>query len=102
MARCFSDDFLRRLRNEIRWKLLLERLQWPHKRREGQLAFLCPLCQEYRSAVNPRTNLGRCFFCETNFNPIEITMEIRDCDFVDAVHYLTPMLPPRENRPSSP
>ena len=94
MPRYFTDRLLRRLRNEILWKLLLTRLNWPHKDRHRQLAFLCPHCREYQSAVNPRTNLGRCFHCETNFNPIEMTMAVQNCDFVTAVHYLTPMLPP--------
>ncbi len=69
MPRYFDGDFLRRVRNDISWELLLEQLRWPHKQRQGQLAFLCPCCGEYVSAVNPRTNLGRCFHCETNFNP---------------------------------
>ncbi len=76
---------------------MLHQLRWPHKRRDDQLAFSYPRCHEYRSAVNPRTNLGRCFWCETNFNPIEPTMAARECDFVTAVHYLTPMLAPDEN-----
>ena len=55
MPRYFSDELLRRLRNEIDWPSLLQQLRWPHKRREGQLAFLCPRCQEYRSAVKAST-----------------------------------------------
>ena len=92
MPRYFTDDHLRRLRNEISWPILLEKLGWPHKPRHGQLAFLCPRCQEYLSAVNPRTNLGRCFYCLTNFNPIEFTMAVAQCDFVAAVYYLEPLL----------
>jgi hypothetical protein len=92
MPRAYDDQFLRRLRNEIAWPSLLKQLHWPHKMRQGQLAFLCPRCQEFHSAVNPRTNLGRCFHCETNFNPIDLTMAVRDCDFVEAVHYLTHLL----------
>ena len=94
MSKRFSDEFLRRLRNHVSWSSLLAKLNWPHKRREGQLAFLCPSCQEYRTAVNPKTNLGRCFHCATNFNPIEITMSIQESDFVTAVEYLLSMLPP--------
>ena len=90
--RYFSDEFLRRLRNQIPWELLLQELDWPHKERLGQLAFLCPRCREYRSAVNPRTHLGRCFWCDTNFNAIEFTMAVQGCGFVDAVHYLKPLL----------
>jgi len=96
MPRYFDDDFLRRLRNDISWELLLEQLRWPHKRRQGQLAFLCPCCGEYVSAVNPRTNLGRCFHCETNFNPIDFTMAAEHCDFVAAVAFLKPLLANRK------
>jgi len=35
MPRYFSDDFLRRLRNDISWAILLERLGWPHAQRHG-------------------------------------------------------------------
>jgi hypothetical protein len=94
--RYFNDDFLYRLRNQIPFALVLDRLGWPHKRRDGQLAFLCPRCNEYHSAVNPRTNLGRCFHCQTNFNPIDLTMAVEECDFVAAMHYLEPLLPPDE------
>ena len=101
MPRYFTDDLLRRLRNDIPMAMVLERLEWPHKQRNGQLAFLCPCCQEYLSAVNPRTNLGRCFHCQTNFNPIDFLIAAQDCDFVDAVHYLAKLLP-REPRTTAP
>ena len=93
MPSYFDDAFLWRLRNDIAWASLLKQLDWPHKQRQGQLAFLCPSCHEYRSAVNPRTNLGRCFACETNFNPIDLTIAVNNCDFLTAVHYLKPLLP---------
>jgi len=99
MPRYFDDDFLRSLRNEISWELLLTQLRWPHKQRQGQLAFLCPRCHEYLSAVNPRTNLGRCFYCQTNFNPIDFTMAVDECDFVTAVGYLKPLLGEGKRRP---
>lgn len=93
MPRYFSDELLRRLRNDIPLATVMKLLEWPHKQRDKQVAFLCPRCQEYRSAINPRTNLGRCFHCETNFNPIDLTMAVRECDFVDAAKYLIPLLP---------
>lgn len=98
MPRYFDGEFLRRLRNDISWPLLFKKLQWPHKQRQGQLAFLCPCCHEYLSAINPRTNLGRCFHCETNFNPIDFTMVAEQCDFVEAVSYLKPLLPHGQRR----
>lgn len=88
MPRFFPDELLRRLRNDVAFERLFAELDWPHKQRHGQLAFVCPKCGEYRSAVNPRTNLARCFWCRTNFNPIDFVIYARQCGFVDAVHYL--------------
>lgn len=88
MPRFFTDALLRKLRNSVDFERLFDRLDWPHKHRNGQLAFVCPKCGEYGSAVNPRTNLARCFWCQTNFNPIDFAMIVQKCGFVDAVHYL--------------
>jgi hypothetical protein len=93
MPRYFTADLLRRLRNDIPLTVIFELLEWPHKQRNGQVAFLCPRCQACLSAVNPRTNLGRCFHCQTNFNPIDFLIAARQCDFVEAVQYLTKLLP---------
>ena len=98
MPRYFPDEFLRRLRNRISFGQLFVQLNWPHKQRNDQLAFLCPRCGEYHSAVNPRTNLARCFQCETNFNPIDFTIAVQSCDFVHAVQYLKPLLHSADKR----
>jgi hypothetical protein len=45
--------------------------------------------------------LARCFQCETNFNPIDFTIAVQSCDFVQAVQYLPAMLPP-PNDPFTP
>jgi hypothetical protein len=88
MPKRFTDEQLRRLRNEMPLAPLLARLNWPHKSRGRQLNFVCPRCGESRSDLNPRENLVRCFHCQTNFNPIDFTMAARHCDFVEAVHFL--------------
>lgn len=88
MAKHFADEQLRWLRNEVPLPDLLRLLQWPHKRRDGQLVFVCPRCGESRSDLNPQENLVRCFYCQTNFNPIDFTMAARQCDFVEAVQFL--------------
>ena len=94
MGKHFSRQLLYRLRNEIPVADLLVRLQWPHKQREGRFVFLCPACGEYLAAINPRANLGRCFACQRNFNPIDLMMLIQEVDFVTAVHTLeTHLLP---------
>ena len=88
----YDDEFLQRLRNEIAIARLIQDLRWPCKVRDGRFVFLCPRCQETESAVNPRTNLGRCFHCETNFNPIDFTISAWRCDFRTAVEHLTTLL----------
>jgi len=101
MSKYFTRQLLYRLRNEIPVADLLVFLDWPNKRREGRFCFLCPRCQEFLTAVNPRTNLARCFHCETNFNPIDLVMAINDCDFVTAVHLLEGRLPAPRTEPRS-
>jgi len=95
MGKRFSAELLSRIRNEIPFAGLVQRLNWPHKRREGEFIFLCPSCEEMIAKVNSRTNLGRCFVCERNFNTIELTMLIKNLDFVPTINRLVPHLPPR-------
>jgi len=84
---------LHELRNQIPIDRLIEQhLRWPCKRREGLFRFLCPLCKEFHTATNPRTNLARCFRCQRNFNPLDFVMVVRGCDFLQAVAYLEPHL----------
>jgi len=80
---------LRRLRNEIPITLVIaEFLKLPTKVSEGYFRFLCPLCTEFITATNPKTNLARCFLCEKNFNPIDIVMVAKQVNFRKAVDYL--------------
>jgi DNA primase len=93
MSNRYNRRHLRRLRNEVPLPKVFRILDWPHKKRDGYVRFLCPHCQEFNTAVNPRTNLGRCFRCERNFNPIDFVIEVRGDDFADAVTCLSAMLP---------
>jgi DNA primase len=96
MSKYFPRHLLYRLRNEIPLeRVIAEHLNWPSKRREGRFCFVCPRCGESQTAVNPQTNLGRCFRCEQNFNAIDFVMLATQRDFVEAVHFLTDFLPPR-------
>ena len=89
----FPRHLLYRLRNEIPLeRVIAEHLNWPSKLREGRFCFVCPRCGESLTAVNPRTNLGRCFRCEENFNAIDFVMLATGRDFVEAVHFLTDFL----------
>jgi DNA primase len=94
MSRQYSPEKLRCLRNEIDiTDLIANVLHVPHKVSEGYFRFLCPICSEFDSATNPRTNLARCFRCERNFNPIDMVMIIHDSSFVEAAKYLSRLLP---------
>jgi len=95
---------LYRLRNEIPLECVIaDHLNWPCKRRKGRFCFVCPRCGESLTAVNPRTNLGRCFRCEENFNAIDFVMLATGRDFVAAVEFLTDFLPTQPSTlPTSP
>lgn len=89
MSNRLPPEMLRRLRNEIPITLVIaEFLKLPTKVSEGYFRFLCPLCSEFITATNPKTNLARCFLCEKNFNPIDMVMIVKQISFSKAVDYL--------------
>ena len=93
MAQRITRRFLRRLRNEIDIAHLTgDILDVPCKTSHGYFRFLCPLCGEFNTAVNPETNLGRCFRCEKNFNPIDMVIAVRESTFLEAVEFLQALL----------
>jgi DNA primase len=103
MSQRFPREILRSLRNEIPISELIRfRLDLPSKEREGFFRFLCPLCSEFNTATNPKTNLARCFRCRVNFNPIDMVMAVERCSFVDAVRILSPLLGAEELKSASP
>jgi DNA primase len=93
MRLTYTRTYLRRLRNEVPiGDLIADVLKLPTKISEDYLRFLCPLCGEFHTAVNPSTNLGRCFRCAKNFNPIDMVMIVKGLSFLDAVAFLEPLL----------
>lgn len=85
---------LRKLRNEIPITILIsDILELPNKISEGYFRFLCPLCSEFETATNPKTNLARCFRCQQNFNPIDMVMIVKRVNFTEAVEYLNEIAP---------
>lgn len=85
--------YLHRLRNEVPFQPLFRQLGWPHKRVGDQLRFVCPVCTESQSSINPATNLARCFRCQRNWNPIDFTMTVTNCEFLEAIAQLEELLP---------
>jgi hypothetical protein len=89
MKKNFSSRELFDLRNNIPVDMLIrDQLQIPSKIRDGFFRFLCPVCNEFQTAVNPNTNLARCFRCEKNFNTIDLVMAVRGCGFKNSVLFL--------------
>lgn len=89
MGNRYSKKMLRMLRNAIPVDIVIaDLLKQPNKISEGYFRFLCPNCGEFNTAVNPKTNLGHCFSCEKNFNPIDMVMSVKTYSFTQAVEYL--------------
>ena len=85
----FTQNELFELRNHIPINALIQqRLKLPSKISEGQFRFLCPLCGEFQTATNPKTNLARCFLCGKNFNTIDMVMACENTSFIETVHTL--------------
>ena len=88
MSRRIGEAELRRLRNDVDIAGLIRQLGVLWKSRDGYFRFLCPICGEFNTAINPRTNLARCFRCRENFNPIDLVMRIERLPFLQAVEFL--------------
>ena len=88
MAERIPNELLRSLRNDLPIASILEILKVPVKISEGYVRFLCPRCGEFNTATKRATNLGRCFRCRENYNPIDLVMIINRLNFVDAVEFL--------------
>lgn len=93
MPRLFSAEELVKVRNEIPVVVVIDRLLGiPYKDVEGRFRFLCPVCNEFQTGVNPRTNLSRCFRCERNFNTIDLVQVVRQLSFIESVRLLQQQL----------
>jgi len=85
----FDKRTLRRLRNDISIQNVIEELlQLPSKKVEGVYRFLCPVCNEFQTAINKSSNLARCFLCKRNFNPIDLVSVEKELGFVQSVNLL--------------
>ena len=80
--------------------VIIDILEFVYKTHDGHFRFMCPICKDFDSAVNTRTNLARCFRCERNFNPIDMVMIVKHYSFIQAVQYLEPILRRIEMRTS--
>ncbi len=89
MAKHYTADFLRMLRNQIPIDEVINNLlNLEVRNARGRFRFRCPLCHGFHTATNHVTNMARCFDCQKNFNPIDLVMTVGKCSFVDAVELL--------------
>ena len=75
----FSRSLLRSIRDNLPMDVTIGRLGKhgpPAKQIEGYFRFLCPQCGELQATLNPRNNLAHCFCCKTNFNNIDLLIEL--------------------------
>jgi len=86
--RTVPRELLWRLRNDVAVTDVIDALGVPTTMRGTRRTFRCPQCEHFRTSVNDRANLARCFRCERNFNPIDRVMSERRWSFLDAVTYL--------------
>ncbi len=84
----FSKQELYNLRNHIPVAEVMNQLDIPVKISEGYTRFLCPVCKEFNTSINPKTNLARCFLCEKNYNPIDLVLSVKGLTFIESVKYL--------------
>ncbi len=89
MSQHYPDDFLRMLRNDIPIdEVIVDLLNLEVQKDRKTIRFRCPLCCNFHTATNHKTNLARCFDCEKNFNPIDLVITVGNSSFVDAVKIL--------------
>jgi hypothetical protein len=89
MSQHYPADFLRMLRNDIPIdQVIVDLLNLEVQNDPKTIRFRCPLCYNFHTATNHKTNLARCFDCEKNFNPIDMVITVGNCGFVDAVKFL--------------
>jgi hypothetical protein len=89
MTRRFTSNQLTYLRNQVPMARIIEALPDLETRHaDGKLRFGCPVCHGFNTCINAEANLGRCFDCRKNFNPIELVMCQRQISFVESVKWL--------------
>ena len=79
---------LRALRNDIPIRDVVFALGISWKRDDELFRFCCPKCRGWNTSLHPTENLGRCFDCSTNFNPIDLVQGVKNVGFRNAVSWL--------------
>jgi len=79
---------LMRLRNELPIREIIYVLKIPWKQDDELCRFRCPKCAGMHTSVHPTQNLGRCFDCAVNYNPIDLVCAQKKTGFRSAISWL--------------
>jgi len=80
-----------RMRNSIPIREVIYVLRIPWKQDDELCRFLCPKCAGLHTSIHPKENLGRCFDCAQNYNPIDLVCAEKKVGFRSAVSWLQGM-----------
>lgn len=88
----FSKQQLYQLRNQIPINWLIHEVLSMRSIYKGVWRFQCPICLEFNTATQEKTNLARCFSCQKNFNTIDLVIYVEKLSFKQSVEFLIPHL----------
>ena len=88
----FTKQQLFQVRNEIDIDWLINEKLNLERQFNGAWRFRCPLCQQFNTATQKKTNLGRCFSCQQNFNTIDLVIYCKKINFTPSVNFLLSLL----------
>ena len=88
----FTKQQLFQVRNKIDINWLINEKLNLERQFNGVWRFRCPLCQQFNTATQKKTNLGRCFSCQQNFNTIDLVIYTKKINFVPSVQWLLSLL----------
>jgi len=88
----FTKQQLFTVRNEIDIDWLISEKLNLDRQFNGMWRFCCPLCLQFNTATQKKTNLGRCFSCQKNFNTIDFVIYSKKINFIPSVNFLFSLL----------
>jgi len=97
MSKRYSKELLWRIRNKIPMRAVIAFLRVPWKKDIQLTRFLCPICKSFNTSIHYQVNLGHCFDCNENFNPIDFVEKHQKFNFRETIDYLLRILPIVDN-----
>ena len=96
----FTQAQLFQVRNTIDIDWLISNKLNLERQFNGMWRFRCPLCLQFNTATQKKTNLSRCFSCKKNFNTIDLVIYCKKINFVPSVQFLLSLLDKPKQPPS--